>query len=758
MTIQKETRDPEAEVVVHLLNGEEIQGKLIRFSPYQENIELKSYNEKKGKTDFLDIINRKSIAYIKFKKIQDKSQYDKKDLINTENFKIHTIDGKVFRVKLNPINLKNTWGFKGLLEEKDSPFYQIYFFPHGVKRAEKAEPIGEILQKKGLINKKDLKYALQYQKKERSKRIGEILSEKTALNAQKVKEALTLQQKKRLRLGEILIEMGLINEDDLQLALDEQKKKKEKKVGELLVEMGKIDEETLMSSLSMKFHIPFIDLDEYELDENAFKLIPLDKLEKYQALPLGIEDNILIVAISDPLNLDAYNMIRFITKYKVQEVLVKPSQLKKYIEMIKKADQQEFDLIEKVEEVDFAQVEEDKDELEESIDVIKQEVDQPPIIRLANQIISEAIDMNASDIHLTPIRDGIEYALRIHGTIVKRKKFPKNIQRRLIPRFKLMAGMDIAEHRLPQDGRLRLRYANKEVELRGSCIPGINGEGLVFRILQKQSIASLNEIGLRDEDVEIIKALMERQFGFILVTGPTGSGKSTTLSSMLAQITNKGKNIISIEDPVEYEIPGVTHVQVNERIGLTFARILRNILRHDPDVIMIGEIRDRETALIGMESALTGHLVLSTLHTNRAVDTINRLKELGVSPFTISSALIMIINQMLCRSLCPYCKIEVDIKPQLKHLIDKFDIDIKEPLFNSEGCKRCNYTGVERRMLIYELMEITDTIRFAIYEGASIEKLQNIAIKEGMVPKRDIALEMLNKGFINQFEFLRALG
>ncbi|RMF90175.1 MAG: type II/IV secretion system protein [Nitrospinota bacterium] len=367
------------------------------------------------------------------------------------------------------------------------------------------------------------------------------------------------------------------------------------------------------------------------------------------------------------------------------------------------------------------------------------------------------IQKGASDIHLLPQAHGLVLAFRVDGDLREANVLDRRLQRRIISRIKLLAGMDIAEHRLPQDGRIWLRRAEKEVEIRISVIPNIFGESVVMRILDKDVAIDLRSLGFRPADYRRLLLLTQRSYGLILVTGPTGSGKSTTLFALLKEMIHRPLHIITIEDPVESKIPGVNQIQVNAKIGLTFARVLRNILRHDPDVIMVGEMRDLETASIGIEAALTGHLMLSTLHTNSATDTVTRLTDIGIPSYLLAPALLGIVSQNLVKRLCPACRREISRDAEIYSLLQEAGLSTEGPLYEAVGCQQCQETGYLGRVMLYEFLEVNDQLRTAIYKGLGGSALREVAVAQGMIPKMQHALELATQGIISHEDLIRVL-
>jgi type II secretory ATPase GspE/PulE/Tfp pilus assembly ATPase PilB-like protein len=452
------------------------------------------------------------------------------------------------------------------------------------------------------------------------------------------------------------------------------------------------------------------------------------------------------------MGLEAYDGISFKTGKKVHEVLVKTSQLKAHLDKLLQEEIIEEDL-----SCEFLHQEDMEDDEPFNELEITQSAEDKPIVRLVNRLIRNGLRKKASDIHILPQAKKITLAYRQNGELIAESALDKSLHRQISARIKILSGMDISEQRLPQDGRLILREGKHTYEFRVSCIPNTFGESLVLRVLSKEAAVDLDTLGLREDDMKQLSIMARKPFGLILVTGPTGSGKSTTLFAVLNSIAHLPAHILTIEDPVESEIPGANQIQVHQKIGMTFARILRNVLRHDPDIIMIGEMRDPETAEIGIEAALTGHLMLSTLHTNSAVDTIIRLNDLGIPNYLIAPALLGIISQNLLKKLCPDCRREIDKSDSSFTMIRDLGLEVPEHLYEKVGCEKCNNSGYVGRLMLYEFLVVNDQIREAIHEGKTGGELQKIAVANGLQLKSKHALKMAADGDIDHHDFIYSL-
>lgn len=543
----------------------------------------------------------------------------------------------------------------------------------------------------------------------------------------------------RIRLGELLVKHGLITEEELNVALESQRLSNRRRIGEILLESDKVSKEDLLKVLALQLEILFLDLDKTEIDAEATKLFPEKFAMKYGCIPVRREGNGLLVAMADPLNLQAIDDLNQITKCEIKPAVADREQIEAAIKKYHaKADIAEISdslpeldvLFQVVKQSDY-----DKDQ-DESITDLKIQSQQAPIIRVVNIIIHEAVQEHASDIHVEPQADSLVVRDRIDGLLYEMHQLPRWIHGAVVSRIKIMADMDIAEKRVPQDGKVRISVAARYYDLRISTMPSIFGEKVVVRILdRKESHVSVDSLGLHPTQVEQLRGLNSRKQGLVLLTGPTGSGKSTTLNAILHELRTPQVNIVTVEDPVEYDIAKTTQVQVNPKAGLTFPYVLRSILRQDPDIIMVGEIRDAETAEIALRAAMTGHLVLSTLHTNDALSAIGRLSNLGVPPFLISSTLLYVLAQRLVRKLCEHCTVSYKPSPGELYEVERILPQASElPWKRGEGCLRCKQRGYSGRVAVGEFFAINDAIRKAIEIREPESLLRELAIMNGMTP------------------------
>ena len=539
------------------------------------------------------------------------------------------------------------------------------------------------------------------------------------------------QLRRRLRLGEVLVSEGLTSEAEIHVALSQQKKHKGKRLGEVLVELGMVDESAIARVLANRLGLPFIDLDSTDIESDALAEIPARVIREQQVFPIRADIETLTVAMGDPLSSEAIDAVRFTCKKRVVEVVATPTQLKTYI-------------------ADRLSTQESSEDFETYLrslggsDTDGDAEDDDDVIKLVNRFIVDAVRDRASDIHIEPYgeKQDLTVRFRVDGQLRNYRRIPSEYRERIVARMKIMARLNIAERRLPQDGKIRFKLGEREIELRMVTLPTAGeNEDVVLRILAGFGALPLSEMGLSPENLQAVEALVRRPYGLMLAVGPTGSGKTTTLHSMLAQINDVKKKIWTVEDPVEITQPGLRQLQVQPQIGLTFASAMRSFLRADPDVIMVGEMRDQETANMGIEASLTGHMVLSTLHTNTAPETVTRLIDMGMEPFSFSDALLGILSQRLARQLCGKCKVQYDATPDETDEFSRYiGADAVErattggvfKLWRADGCVECEKTGYRGRLALHELLVNNDEIRAAIQRKATTGEIRDLAQQAGM--------------------------
>ncbi len=555
----------------------------------------------------------------------------------------------------------------------------------------------------------------------------------------------------RDRIAQKLVESSLISQDQLARALESQ----QSSGGTLsynLVKTGAISEMAFAEFMGQVYNVPAVDLDAVLVDPNAVDLIPADVATKFQVVPLKREGRILTLAMANPDNIFAIDDIKFITGFDVRPVVATETAIKRCIDRMYDSADSLATIMGEIEE-DFEIVE----DADEDTDLAAaQAAADAPVVKLVNSLISDAVGRGASDIHIEPYEKALRVRFRIDGMLHEMMSPPFKMKNAITSRLKIMAELDIAEKRVPQDGRIKIRMHGKPIDLRVSTLPTIFGEKVVMRILDQSNLQiDLARLGFHPSALARFLNAIESPYGMVLVTGPTGSGKSTTLYSALQKINKIHSNIMTAEDPVEYNISGINQVNVQDDIGLSFAAALRAFLRQDPNIIMVGEIRDLDTASIATKAALTGHLVLSTLHTNDAASSINRLVDMGIEPFLVSSSVLLIIAQRLVRRLCEKCKQPMNVHPEVLRELGIMENPDELTLMEAKGCPVCNDTGYKGRVGVYEVMEISPTLREMIVDRASNAEIKALAVKEGMLTLRMDGLEKFKTGLTSLEEILR---
>lgn len=557
------------------------------------------------------------------------------------------------------------------------------------------------------------------------------------------------------RLGELLVQEDLISPEQLETALAEQKVSGGR-LSYHLSRLGYLEESELADILSKQYGVPSINLSEFEIDLDVIKLIPREVVEKYKIIPISRADSSLIIAMVDPSNILAIDDIKFLTGYNIEAVVATEDSIMnaidKYYDV---SDSGLEDVLEEFDEEDLEliQTETDIDETE-----LKAASEDAPVVKLVNLILSDAIKKGASDIHVEPYEKNFRVRYRIDGVLHKVMDPPKKLQHAMTSRLKIMSELDIAERRLPQDGRIKLKTAKgKEMDFRVSSVPTIYGEKVVLRLLDKDSLQlDMTKLGFEDKPLSLFKEAIHKPYGMCLVTGPTGSGKTTTLYSALTELNTVTENISTAEDPVEYTLRGVNQVQMHEAIGLNFAAALRSFLRQDPDIVMVGEIRDFETAEIAVKAALTGHMVLSTLHTNDAPSSVNRLLNMGIEPFLVTASVNLIAAQRLVRVNCKNCKEPIDISQQILKDIGANDEQSRTiQAMKGVGCMKCSKTGFRGRLACYEVMPLHEEIKEFVLNGASTAEIKREAIRLGMKTMRQTGITKIELGLTTLEEVVR---
>jgi type IV pilus assembly protein PilB len=563
--------------------------------------------------------------------------------------------------------------------------------------------------------------------------------------------------------ADIVREVAKISDEQLRQALDVQRETREP-LAQILVNMGLISEKDKVRILGRQWGIPFVDLSERQIDRDLLKLVPHHLLQRWKAVPIDRNGPRLVVAMANPLDVYAIDQMRLVTGMDIESVIAAGEDISHALGQSASAREELQgalqDMSQELNELSDIEVQAGGKEGDDdvSIDQLREMMDDAPVVRLVNLIIHQAIRDKASDIHIQPEANRVRARYRIDGILHDAMTVPKKAQAPLVSRIKVMADLDIAEKRAPQDGRMSLRAGGGEYDFRVSTNPGVHGEKVVMRILDKRGVqVRLDQLGIPTTMMDDFEALINRSYGIVCVVGPTGSGKSTTLYSALNVLNSPEKNILTIEDPVEYQLPGLTQTQVNVRAGVTFATALRTFLRQDPDIILVGEIRDPETALIATEAALTGHLVFSTLHTNDAPTAVARLIEMGIEPFLVASSVIGVLAQRLVRVICSECK-EGYTPPVEAFRRLNLAMDLESVTFHrGRGCDRCRHTGYRGRIGVFELMLITDHLRELVLRKAPTHELRQAALEGGMMTLRQDAMQKILEGITTMEEALRVV-
>lgn len=543
-----------------------------------------------------------------------------------------------------------------------------------------------------------------------------------------------------LRLGEVLVKEKLITAEQLAAALFAQKNGKNKHLGQILTEMGLLSKDDVILALTKKLGIPRVHLRGFDLPSQMLSRVPADLAIQYNVVPLADINGKLVVAMENPLDQEVISVLRFNTNANIEAVIADSDDIRLLLQKF-------YSRLEESEALEDLQVDaigSSPVETAESLYMMEQEALRKPIVRLVNAILVQAVTKGASDINIRPEKDRVNVFYRIDGKLQYARTMSRSLLPALVSRIKITGQMDISERRLPQDGHARMAWGNKSIDLRISVVPTVKGESVVIRILDKDSgLRPLEGLGLRESEFKLIQRLISHPHGLFLATGPTGSGKSTTLYAILNEVKKRNVHVLTVEDPVEYDMNGVEQVQISLVKGYTFAHALRQFLRHDPDVIMVGEIRDSDTAQIANKAALTGHLVFSTLHTNDAVSTVTRLTDMGVEPYLLSSTLLGVMAQRLVRLNCPNCLVQEKVDDILRQRLNLLP---DEMFYRGVGCEACNQMGYRGRATVCELLAVTPEIAQLINDRAPTQKLQEVAMAQGMTRLGDNALALARDG------------
>lgn len=735
-----------ANIECKLLDGKSISGQLDRpFRPMEGEVAIRS----QGKVHVFPLNHICCILFAK----TDGEHYppslpgETVESVETRGKEVYTV--RVLQQQMDDI----VHGFYGIPSSRESGISRIFFPKTGIISRSESRRIGEILKKTGNVSKDNIQYALDEQQRLRNRRIGEIIAKEHNIPQETIDETQNAGRKqdkfKNALIGDILISFGLVTRKQIDGAIKEQRLGEKKYLGEILIEHKIITENELMMAMALKFRLRFVDLRDILPNQETLDMVAADVVRKLHIFPISSDESKFTIATSNPTDITMQDTLRFHTRRWVEMTIATPEQIETYIHQYYDGDVKS-DIISIGIEVDAVMSEIEAENKRQSHS-LKIEAEAAPVVRLANKILLDGVIAGASDIHLLPEENGLKVSFRVNGLLQKYLKLDQRIHNSLVARFKIVALMDIAERRRPQDGRFRIKLKTRNIEFRVSCLPSQYGESLVLRILDKsRRLLDLTQLGFDAKDVESINHIVRSNHGMLLVTGPTGSGKSTTLASVLSELVDEPKHKLSLEDPIEIEIPGIDQIQIHEKIGFTFATALRNVLRHDPDIIMVGEIRDPETAKIAVQAALTGHVLISTLHTNHATAAFSRLADMGVEPYLISATVKGIIAQHLFPRLCEECRSTCEPDVKVLEFFARHGLDSRNLVDHvSTGCDHCCDTGISGRILLYEFLNVNLELQKLVTQKAPLETIQATAYKLGMRPTVDMAVDTAQKGLIS---------
>ena len=749
-----------AQIVVHLSDGTITRGTLKLLSYARKNLFVDT-------EDGPMLIPFSEVLYLTFSeklKVKEKSA-------RTRNLPASIIGDtpfQVFKVTLTNDQIVNGKMETATVDEGGIHIFKFFdndhvvrlFFPgDSVTSYQLGERIGGALVKSKKLDQKALDNVVAIQKQKREKLLGDYLLEAGAITAEQLDAALSAQKRGLAdlpegmaapKLGEVLVSEGLLTAEQLEPFLEKQEADRKKKIGDYLIDLGLAETDDVQAELANKVGVPFVRLESSLIEDTALSLVPKEVCEKYSFIPLRVELGKLLIAIDDPLNKDAIQTLHFVTNMPT-EIVVAPTEdieehiKKRYDELSMNRDISAAESLHEVLRLDSDQTKE--------LSQLGENETNAPIVRLVTRFIVDAVRKKASDIHLRPKKEDVQLLFRIDGEMVSIRDFKKSLLAPIISRIKIIGRMDISERRLPQDGGAQITESGNQIDLRISIMPTVEGESAVIRLLNAQAgLKSIGELGFNPRDAEAFADMMHKSFGLVLVTGPTGSGKSTTLYAALQEVIQRNLNVITVENPVEFRIEGIEQIQVNSVPGYTFAKALRQILRHDPDVIMIGEIRDAETSQIAVESALTGHLVLSTLHTNDAAGAVTRLLDMGIDPFLLNDTLLGVFAQRLVRRNCQKCLGEEEVSPAIRKVLA---VEEDEIFYKGQGCVECRGSGFDGRIAAYELLQVSNELKKLLHSGTSTQGVNEQAIKDGMIPLTANALELARQRVIPLEEVYR---
>ncbi|WP_020675128.1 GspE/PulE family protein [Geopsychrobacter electrodiphilus] len=726
-------------LIVKFLSGRQEEVNLLSpFRPQDDRIHVELNRNQEGISIPLD-----ELCYVM---VLDKKNWRLPNQQDELAEQIETTTGETFDIRV-PDNQQYTNGFYAFPVDPKASYRSIFFTLNGIRQRLEKRPLTDILEENGWLESSRVEEVLNEQDQLRSKKVGEIIAENSALNQGEIEQLAKMSsataQEQKIRIGDLLVQAKLVTNEQVQKALEDQKSDRKKRVGELLLEKGLVTEEQLLKALSTKFRIPVTDLNNVDPDLESLAVVTRNLAVQFKIMPLKLKHGRLTIATSDPTDPTIGDNLRFFTNKAIDFVAAPASQIRAAIDKYYGSNEEHIaEIIGDLSEELVGIVE----ETDEFVDSAASETDSQ-IISLVNRILLDAFSKGASDIHFEPgpANHPLQIRYRIDGACNIAHQVSATYKKAMISRIKIMAKLDIAERRKPQSGKIAMRSDRRKIEFRVETTPTAGGqEDAVLRILSSSEPLKITELGFTDKNREMFIEMLSKPYGIILCVGPTGSGKTTTLHSALGHINTPDRKIWTAEDPIEITQPGLRQVQIHPKIGFTFEQALRSFLRSDPDVIMVGEMRDTETAKTAIDASLTGHLVLSTLHTNSAVETAVRLIEMGMDPFNFANALIGILAQRLARSLCHNCREAYQPSPeefeQLKHTYGETlyqqhkmpNRREKITMYRKIGCDLCGQAGYRGRVPIHELLPATEIVRHTIKAGKNMEDLQKIAVENGM--------------------------
>ncbi|PLX94758.1 MAG: type II secretion system protein E [Desulfuromonas sp.] len=686
---------------------------------------------------------------------------------------IETVTGESFKMRVSP-KQEYPSGVLAFPVRKDTEYRNIFFTINGIRQRNEDRHLTEILEEGGVIEENDVKKVLAEQQKLRTRKVGEILTEEQGVAPEKLEKTIQdaankLSPNAKFRVGDLLIEAGLVTREQVETALESQTKGKKKRIGELLIENGLITEEQLLAALSAKFRMRQVDLESLEPTKRALDALNKTMVNQLKAFPVSLERNVLTVATSDPTNHTIGDTLRFSTSYVVEFVTAPATKIQEAIDKFYAQESAQLD--ESISDL-IGDMDEDDIDIQDTEDVSDYKITEKDsqIITLVNRVLLDGYNKGVSDIHFEPGhgQKPLQIRYRIDGICDVAHQVSHKFKKAIISRLKIISQLDIAERRRPQSGKILMRSGNKKIEFRVEITPTTGGlEDAVLRILSSSKPLKLEQMGFSEQNLESFRGMLSTPYGIVLCVGPTGSGKTTTLHSALGHINTPDRKIWTAEDPVEITQAGLRQVQIQPKINFNFPEALRSFLRADPDVIMIGEMRDAETAKIAIEASLTGHMVFTTLHTNSAAETVVRLIEMGMDPFNFANAMVGILAQRLARRLCPDCR--EPYHPSITELGELVQAYGKEyyqkhelprnpeeiTLYRKQGCEKCGQTGYRGRIAIHELMATSEVIRRAIKDNLALEDIRDLAIDDGMCTLKMDGIKKILQGQTDLQQILR---